>query len=131
MKVLTVLINNKKYAIDIKYVKGIEQNVKISPMSCISKKWIGMTNIRDELIKIYNPFDLFTYNISEEQILKNKMVIIDSDQLFGLIIDDALSVFEVENEMLKEMPDILNIDFINKVIRIDNDLIPILDVKKI
>lgn len=130
MKVLTVLINNKKYAIDIEQVKGIEQNVKISPMSCISKKWIGMTNIRDELIKIYNPFDLFNYNISEEQILKNKMVIIDSDQLFGLIIDDALSVFEVNDEMLKEMPDILNVDFINKVIEINNDLIPILDVKK-
>ena len=72
---LLIKINKALYGLDIMKVKSIEQNLKISPSTCRGEKWVGMINLRDEVIKIANGKNRLKYSVADDQMNTNNILI--------------------------------------------------------
>lgn len=130
---LLIKIGRELYGLDIMKVKSIEQNLKISPATCLGDKWVGMINLRDEVIKIANGKHRLNYSISEKQMNQNNIVIIQSEkEKYGLIVDEAYSIYEIESkEELVEMPSVMKSDYFDGILKYNTDLVLLINVEKL
>ena len=130
---LLIKMGKELYGLDIMKVKSIEQNLKISPATCLGDKWVGMINLRDEVIKIANGKHKLNYLISENQMNQNNIVIIQAEnEKYGLIVDEACSIYEVESEEeLVEMPTVIKSDYFDGILKYNTDLVSLINIEKL
>lgn len=129
---LLIKINKALYGLDIMKVKSIEQNLKISPSTCLGEKWVGMINLRDEVIKIANGKNKLNYSVADTQMNTNNIVIIQgTEEKYGLIVDEACAIYEIENESeLVEMPTAIKTEYFDGILKYDTELVSLINAER-
>lgn len=130
---LLVKLNKSLYGLDIMKVKSIEQNQKIQPSTCLGSQWVGMINLRGEIIKITNGESKLAYKAKDDQLNTNNIVIFQSEGTkYGLIVDEACTIHEIkEEEELANVPAVVKSDILSGILKYKEDLVSLINVDKL
>lgn len=136
-KLLTFYLNNNILGIDIDLVKEITRNIEYTPIFDTKEYIMGLMNLRGTIITIFNICKLLSYESFEKQ-STSKCVILKSDfnnnDQIGFLVDKTGDVIEIDEEKIYELPENYaqaDIQYIFSVIKYDEILISILDLRKI
>ncbi|MEN8905532.1 MAG: chemotaxis protein CheW [Clostridiales bacterium] len=134
-KYLTFSIENNIYGVDLELVKEISSNVKITLVDYISKGFLGLLNLRGNVISIFQFY--FLYNRKQKFSSKlNKLILLKKSdkvpEIFGFVVDEVLEIIDFDEEFVNL--DVLNTgipdnSFIKKVICSKNNVF-IIDIEK-
>jgi purine-binding chemotaxis protein CheW len=135
--VLTFYLNNQLLGVDIKLVKEINRNVEYTPVPDSPPNIVGLFNMRGQIVTLFNLAGLMNYGRNETT--QSKACIIlkappnDANQL-GFLIDKPGDVINVSSDNSESPPaNVGNVDveYIECVVKLKNELLIIVDPKKI
>jgi purine-binding chemotaxis protein CheW len=135
-KVLTFYLCGSLLGIDVTLVKEINRNVDYSSVPGSQEHIVGFLNMRGQVVTLFNLAKLLELDEETEQrgltciILKTPK---DPDQV-GFLIDRPGDVIEVDKESCELPPanvGALECEFINSVVKLKDELLMIIDPKKI
>ena len=115
MKVLTILLGNEKFAIDITLVDAIENIIPLSPVPKAKDYPKGLINIRGSVLPLLNIRMLLLMNKGSEDTIKiEKLVIANLESgKMALGVSDVDDVLTVENDKIEIISSAENICIIN------------------
>lgn len=136
MKVLTFYLCESLLGIDVTLVKEINRNVDFSPVPGSQQYIVGFLNMRGQVVTLFDLANLI--NLESENILRAHTCIIlktprDPDQV-GFLIDRPGDVVDIDVEECEVPP--ANVggvegEFIDSIVKLENELLIIIDPKKI
>jgi purine-binding chemotaxis protein CheW len=128
---LTFLVGEKPYCVEITYVDEIRVASDISEIPNAAKFLLGVTNIRGQVIPI---FDLKArFNLGKSEVDTKKVIIVCSveDQDIGILVDSVSDIIHVKPEEIKESKSAqlaIKGDFVSGVIVQNKEMIVLLDL---
>lgn len=136
-KLLTFYLGGSLCGIDINLAQEITRNIEYTHVTGISTQVIGLLNLRGQVVTLldfgqilkFKPLDPKTGNHCI--ILKNSPA--DPDQI-GFFIDKLGDVVDVEPDICEPLPANVSGDerkLISEVVKLNGELLLVLDVKKI
>lgn len=136
-KLLTFCLKKDNFAIDIDLVKGITRNVEYTPLLGTKGYIKGLMNLRGNIITIFDLYTLLSYD-GDERNKSSKCVVLkpyeDNNDQIGFLVEKTGDVIEVNDEKLYELPGNYGQakkQYISNIIKFNNELISIVDFKKI
>ena len=132
-KQVIVRIGEQFFGIDISDVVEIKEKCYITTLPSAESNVLGLMNLREEFIPIYS----FRRKIGLEEDLEdtNKVVIVNiRDTNVGIKIDDGKEISNIEAKDLFDLPLIAKSEqtsYVSKVGKVGNDLVLLLDLKRI
>lgn len=135
MKVLFCKTDTEKYAIPIKYISEIFPIENIKKYSLTTKKEIGLTNIRDNVVKLIDARVLFnetTTVLQQEEYADHKILHltnINTEKNIGIVVKEVLKVEDISSDNIQK--DVTNnTEFITGIIKYKEELIPLINISK-
>ncbi|HHU63037.1 MAG TPA: purine-binding chemotaxis protein CheW [Clostridiales bacterium] len=137
MRVITFLINDSLFGVDITMVKELYRNIQYTPIPCASKCVIGLLNLRGQVVTLLDLASLIGYadRPSKERnlciILKKRW---EDDDIVGFTIDEPGDVIDLEDGDIQPPPaNIRDMDnqYLAGVAKLKDRLLLILDMEKI
>jgi purine-binding chemotaxis protein CheW len=136
VKVLTFYLGGNLLGIDVTLVKEINRNVDYSPVPGSQSCIVGFMNMRGQVVTLFNLAELLKLDAAGGQeghtciILKTPK---DPDQV-GFLIDRPGDVMDIDREEFELPP--ANVggvegEFIDSIVKLENELLIIIDTKKI
>ncbi len=136
MQVITFLINDVCYAIDIMSVKEISEESNVLNLDNMPESISGLIDLRGVLIPLVDPYTRFYIQDrreDEETILF--LVVMVEDTYLALQIDNVLKVVEIDAKEILNSPkrlDQIDNDYIVGIVKGEKkEFISILDIKAI
>ena len=127
-------IDNRKYAIELGYVNGTEQSYSISPIPDAPAGVDGLINLRGKLVPVYSLRQRFGMDSVITNPAKSAIIARTSRITMAYEVDEVQFIEEVNEDDIKEMPHIAGNEetsFMDKVLRIKNEIIVVVDVNKV
>lgn len=131
MQLLTFMLGEVKYGIDIKYVQSIEQRIQTVSVPNTLPYVKGIMNLHGDIIAVYSLPIKFGYG--QQQQIEN-IVVIDLEGLkIGFEVCKVQEILTVSDEHVFSMPDIIKSsqECFNKVADNQKNLIVTLDVSRL
>ncbi|MDM8535034.1 chemotaxis protein CheW [Clostridiaceae bacterium HSG29] len=125
-------LEKQNYAIDINHVREITEITEITKVPNSNEYVKGILKLRDSIISIIDLKKRMSIENKNKE--KNKILVVDIENIqMGLLIDIAKDVktFSVDQIDDSSILSFKNENYINGIIRSENDIIMILNVKKI
>ncbi|MGN2369777.1 chemotaxis protein CheW [Clostridium cagae] len=134
MKILIFGLNNEYYASDIKDIERIlgYEEPTILPDSPSFVK--GIINYQESILPIISLSTKFNLGNDEQSEEKKIIVVKKDDKKFGIIVENVYEVKDIDNKLIEVSPEItttLSRSYINGLIRLDKNIVILLDVDKI
>ncbi|AOR22888.1 chemotaxis protein CheW [Clostridium taeniosporum] len=134
MKILIFGLNGEYYASDIKNIERIlgYEEPTILPDSPNFVK--GVINYQESILPIISLSTKFNLGNDEDSEEKKIIVIKKDDKKFGIIVENVYEVKDIDSSLIEVSPEItttLSRNYISGLIRLDKNIIILLDVDKI
>lgn len=104
MQVIVFNLGNEKFALETRFIHGIEKTQDFTKVPLAPNYITGLINLRGNIITV---LDLKTYlNIAHVQKEENIIVVEIDEEKIGLIVDSVHEVTEIEDDMVEDLKDI-------------------------
>lgn len=134
MKQVLCKVGNNMYGIDIAKVQGIEKNLDIVSVPNVSELIEGIANMRGIVVPILSLHNKLNIAPQPDATEKNYIITKIDDLFVGFRVDAVAEIVEVPEQEFMPVPVIIANDdtgYINSIIRVNNELILVLDVEGI
>lgn len=133
LKAVSFNIDDEKFAIDINHVDTIIEYQKATKIPEALDFVEGIVNFRDGVLPIINLRIKFNYQPFEDKYKAKVLVVKMGDRKYGLLVDEVKEVMNILQEQIEEAPAIggVKADYISGIVKVDNDMIFLIDVEKI
>lgn len=132
MKVVICRVNNEFYAIDIQYIVSIERMKPIRPIPESKPYFLGLVELRDEIIPIISLKKWLGLNEDIPSNEEERIILVEAKATkVGLHVDAATDVIEVEDSDIQKSDGNFNKEVISGVIRREGKLILLFEPKNI
>ncbi|BDQ02877.1 chemotaxis protein CheW [Ignavibacterium sp.] len=134
LQLVSFIIGNEEYAVDIFYVKEINRLSHITKVPNAPEFIEGVINLRGRIIPV---IDLrIKMGLPKKENDKDSRIIVieDEDLLVGFLVDSVREVIRIPKNIIEEPPEIVTsskTDFISSVGKLDDRLLILIDLKKI
>lgn len=134
LQLVSFMIGNEEYAVDIFYVKEINRLSQITKVPNAPEFIEGVINLRGRIIPV---IDLrIKMGLPKKDFDKDSRIIVieDDTQLIGFLVDSVREVIRIPTQILEEPPEIVTTsktDFISSVGKLEDRLLILIDLKKI
>lgn len=134
MKILIFGLNDEYYASDLKDVERIlgYEEPTILPESPKFVK--GVINYQENILPIISLSTKFNLGNDNESNEKKIIVVKKQDKKFGIIVENVYEVKDIDSSLIEASPEItttLSKNYISGLIRLEKNIIILLDVDKI
>jgi len=133
-QIIIYKIGNQEFGIEIENVHEIVKLQKIIKIHSKRKDYVGIINLRNKIIPIFDLRKLFLSNDEIKNTPDSRIIIIDknSEQSFGFLVDTVREVKRIDETFFEEIDKTLKMDddLISVVAKIDGTLLPIVDLRK-
>lgn len=134
LQLVTFLIGNEEYAVDIKMVQEINRMSQITKVPNAPSFVDGVINLRGRIIPVIN----LRSKIGLEKIESDKhtriIVVEVLDKTVGFIVDSVREVLRIPESITEAPPELvtnINSDFIKAVGKLDDRLLILIDLEKV
>jgi len=138
LQLVTFLLGEEKYGVDIMDVKEIVRTREIRPIPNCPPYVAGILNLRGIIIPIidlHRRFQLRSAAQDDEEALLSGIMVIDIDGMeLGIFIDRILRVVAIEAKELQSPPQMISgigAEYIQSVVSEDNGYLLILNIRRI
>ncbi len=134
LQLVSFIIGNEEYAVDIFYVKEINRLSHITKVPNAPEFIEGVINLRGRIIPV---IDLrIKMGLPKKENDKNSRIIVveDAEILVGFLVDAVKEVIRIPKKIIEEPPEIVTsnkTDFIRSVGKLDDRLLLMIDLMKI
>ncbi|WP_337865716.1 chemotaxis protein CheW [Ignavibacterium sp.] len=134
LQLVSFMIGNEEYAVDIFYVKEINRLSHITKVPNAPEFIEGVINLRGRIIPV---IDLrVRMGLSKKVHDKDSRIIVieDNNLLVGFLVDAVKEVIRIPKNITEEPPEIVSshkTDFISSVGKLEDRLLILIDLKKI
>lgn len=135
LKVLTFVLGDEEFAIDIMKVDRVKEYEKTTKLPN-SKDYVeGIINLMGEVIPIINLRKKFMLEDFEDK-EKSKIIVIrfeENGKKMGFLVDDVKEVITLNGDQIDQTPEYsgLSAEFLLGIAKLENRMILILDVEKV
>jgi len=135
IQVVLFSLSEALYGADVHQVREVREVREITPVPYAPPYVEGVTNLRGEVIPVIDLKKRF--NIAENKESKNKIMLVvqgEDKKVIGVIVDSVMEVISISQSDIERTPDILsmsNSNYILGVAKRGEDLIILLDLKRI
>ncbi len=135
-KMVTFSLSGKDYAIDIMYVKEIAKAGHFTYVPNTLPFVIGVYNLRGEIIPILDMRIFFNTTVPEtdENALRNLLILTVNEQTFGIVVDKIDKVVGVQKSSIQPPHPLfvdINVKYISGVVESNKHLYILLDIERI
>ena len=95
VRLLTVLMGNERYGIDVDLVSEIQPIEHISEVPCCPDFVVGVINIRGEIISVMDLKMIFKIELKGIADTPKVVVVKSSDMKFGILVDEILEIIDL------------------------------------
>lgn len=99
MKLIPIYLNDNIYAIEVDYVIEIIPIIKIIDNLNKNIPLVGVINYRGEILPLLD-FKKIISDSNSEKLLNTRIVIIKTNNKFGLIIENLTDIIEIKNDTI-------------------------------
>ncbi len=138
MSLVSFKISSEFYAIDIMEVNEIIRHTDITPIPNAPDFVEGVITLRGEIIPIVDLGKRFHFervSLSEdEELLKGIIIITVEGMTIGVIIDQVNRVVQINKSQIQPPPQMISgvgAEYIQGVVKMEENLLVILDIKKL
>ena len=120
----------QNYAVEMSCVREIIKPVKVRQLLGAPEFVQGIAKVRDGVVTVVDLRKKFVIEPSEEG--EPRIVIFESKketERVGLWVDDVVEI--LESSSLEKVPDIIHRGTIKEIIKTEDDIIPVIDVKQL
>ncbi|AFH50261.1 Chemotaxis signal transduction protein [Ignavibacterium album JCM 16511] len=134
LQLVSFIIGNEEYAVNIFYVKEINRLSHITKVPNAPEFIEGVINLRGRIIPV---IDLrIKIGLPKKGFDKDSRIIVieDEDLLVGFLVDAVKEVIRIPKNIIEEPPEIVTsskTDFISSVGKLEDRLLILIDLKKI
>lgn len=121
MEVLTFLIKNDRYAINIALIDAIENRIPVTPVPKAKDYVIGLINIRGNVLPVIDIGMVLGINTIDNDFQKLVIANLESGRI-ALAVTDIDEVLNVDNNDIETINNAKNLSVIN----VDGDVITLL-----
>lgn len=123
MQVIVFNLGNEKFALETRFIHGIEKMMDFTRVPLSQSYITGLINLRGNIITV---LDLKAYlHINYVQKEENIIVVEIGEEKIGFIVDNVYEVTEIENSMIENLRD--NNEQIKGVIKFDDYIATLLN----
>ncbi len=134
-RIITFRLNDELVGIDINDVTKITTNVEITPVPKTKPYILGVMNLRGNIIPVVSLKIMFNLAKQEEDINSATVIVVETELgNIGVTVDKVEGAVKIFPEDIQPPPmNAIGIDpeYIKGVVMLDNDLLILLDIKKI
>lgn len=132
-QLVSVRLGGEEYGIDIALVHDIHRMVKITQIPQAPPYLQGVINLRGQIIPVVDFRQLFKIDGQEASNGDKRIVVIESGQTVGFIVDGVSEVLRIPESAIKEPPEMIKTQvdtrYIEGVAQLsDSRLIIVLDI---
>ena len=134
LKFIVFRIGEQKYGMNLKYIKGIEQNYQIISVPNATEAVEGIMNLRGDVIPVYSLRKRFGLTSRSDSPQKSMLVTMSSGSMLAYEVDEVVTIEEMKNENVNNMPAVaMNEDnaFMEKILNINGDIIITINSDKV
>ncbi|MDY0396391.1 chemotaxis protein CheW [Virgibacillus halophilus] len=133
-KVIVFQVEHEEFAVSVEHVGGIERMMHITrvPQTAFFVK--GVINLRGVVTPIIDLRSRFGMEAIEYDNETRIIIVAEGDKEVGLIVDRANDVIDIPEDAVEAAPDVIGsvkIDYIEGVVKIDDRLLILLDLKQV
>lgn len=134
LQLVSFMIGNEEYAVDIFYVKEINRLSRITKVPNAPEFIEGVINLRGRIIPV---IDLrIKMGLPKRENDKDSRIIVieDDNLLVGFLVDAVKEVIRIPKDIIEEPPEIVTsskTDYISSVGKLEDRLLILIDLKKI
>ena len=100
-------LDTEEYGIFITEINEIIAMVNVTPLAKAEKSFLGVVNLRDEILPLYDLRIQLEKNASPYHKKKRIIVTTIQGKKLGLLVDEVTRVLKIERDLLEEAPDSL------------------------
>ncbi len=134
LQLVSFIIGNEQYAVDIFYVKEINRLSQITKVPNAPDFIEGVINLRGRIIPV---IDLrIKIGLPKKEYDKDSRIVVieNENSLVGFLVDSVKEVIRIPKQILEEPPEIVTsskTEFIGSVGKLEDRLLILIDLKKI
>jgi len=149
LRFVTFYLKGFLFGLDIFSVREIHKQLEFTNVPLASQEILGLVNLRGQILTMIDTSLLLKLDSSEVTkssryiILKTEMKILDEyittdGDIYGLMVDRIGDVIETDKSSIEDVPSNLNavssglnVDYVKKILKLNNDIMMILDLGKL
>ena len=119
-------LGDQDYVIEMKYVREIIKPIEITKLLGSPNFVHGVTKLRDKIltiISLHNKFRIMNSAQGEPRII----IFEYGNEKIGLTVDEVVEIIETNH--IEKIPSFIHYGIIHKLIKLQDNIIPILDVE--
>lgn len=133
-KIIIFELNGERYAADIKEVERIlgYEEPTVLPEAPLFVK--GVINYEEKILPIISLSKKFNIGEGTDYETRKIIVVKREEKKFGIIVDNVYEVRNIDGKIIENAPEITNTSerkYISGLIKLDNNIIILLDLNKI
>lgn len=133
-KIIIFELNGERYAADIKEVERIlgYEEPTVLPEAPLFVK--GVINYEEKILPIISLSKKFNIGEGTDYETRKIIVVKREEKKFGIIVDNVYEVRDIDGKIIENAPEITNTSerkYISGLIKLDNNIIILLDLNKI
>lgn len=123
MQVVIFSLGKEKFALETKFIDGIEKMLSITRVPTAPYYIRGLANLRGNIISI---IDLKAYLNMEKTKNEDNIIILEAgEERIGLMVDEVNEVVEITDDMIEKVSD--NTGYTKGVVNFDNYIVTLLE----
>jgi len=149
LRFVTFYIKGFLFGLDIFSVREIHKQLEFTTVPLAPEEVLGLVNLRGQILTMIDTSLLLNLGNSEINknsryiILKTEMKILGEEintegDIYGLLVDKIGDVIETDINKIEDVPSNLNtgnsglnVEYIKKILKLDNNIMMILDLKQL
>ena len=134
LKFVIFRIGEQKYGMNLKYIKGIEQNYQVIVVPNTTEAIEGIMNLRGEVIPVYSLRKRFGLTGRIDDSKKSMLVTMSSGCILAYEVDEVVTIEEMKEENVSDMPAVATNEenaFMEKILNINGDIVITINTDKV
>lgn len=134
LKYVVFQLEEQKYAMNLMYVNGIEQDYHIIPVPNAPEGVTGIINLRGAVIPVYSLRERFGMDKRIDNPEKSLLITNSSGTILAYEVDAVAEIEEIAEKSINKMPSVASNEetiFMEQVLHIGNDIVIAINVDKV
>ncbi len=130
-RMVSFLVSQKEYAIDIRFINEIIYSKAVSPLPGASDYIEGIIDLRGKVIPLINLKKRLKFSLTEQTPSEHVLIVDVSGRKYGLIVDQVLQVITIEEHEIQITEKFMErgVPYLHGVCRFRDRLILLLDLE--
>ena len=134
LKYVVFQLEEQKYAMNLMYVNGIEQDYHIIPVPNAPEGVTGIINLRGAVIPVYSLRERFGMDKRIDNPEKSLLITNSSGTILAYEVDAVAEIEEITEKSINKMPSVASNEetvFMEQVLHIGNEIVIAINVNKV